>query len=288
MTALRPPDRELVELVGALAPYWGGEAEVVATYFRSSERSPETDRQWLGRQCHKELVDGVDVRLGILQATLAGTTGAEVEASAGATADADRHRLLRWAVEATEELHHYCLFADVYDSLGGDGDPPLAPATVRAEYGWPANDELRAIRTAHRAEHGSLGWRALVVTEGGFGVLYAAGAALADGDAVDRRIAAACQHVLDDEFDHVLEGITGNDVGASDDGPLLRELCVAQSAARIRMRNEQFGFPIEAARLEELVTGGGDLIAFDWERAGFLPPHQPSATAAKNSAVASR
>lgn len=285
MKALRPPDRELVELVEALAPYWGGEAEVVSSYFRSPRRSRETDRQWLGRQCHKELVDGVDVRLELLRAGLAGVeTGVE----AGTTAGAGRHRLLRWAAEATEELHHYCLFADVYDSLGDKRDLPLAPATVRAEYGWPANDDLRAIRIAHRAEHGRLGWRALVVTEGGYGVLYAAGAALASGDAVDRHIAEACQHVLDDEFDHVLEGITGSDVGHADDGPLLRAMCVTQSAARIRMRNEQFGYPIGPARLDELAAGGGDPIAFDWERAGFLPPHQPSATAARNSAIASR
>jgi hypothetical protein len=59
MSALVTPPSGLVGLVGALAPYWGGEAEVVDAYFASADRSPESDRRWLARQCHKELVDGV-------------------------------------------------------------------------------------------------------------------------------------------------------------------------------------------------------------------------------------
>jgi hypothetical protein len=247
-------------LVEALAPYWGGEAEVVRAYFESSTRTAATDRVWLARQCHKELVDGVDVRLPRLQDALADATVT------------DRRRLLRWATEAAEELHHCCLFAEVHDALGGESEPPLVLATVRQEWSWNANDALRALRETHRSEHGELGWRALVVTEGGCGVLYAAGAALAGRSPRDDLIAGACQHVLDDEFDHVLEGIAGDDAQPSDDWPLLRDLCVAQSVARIRMRDEQFEHPVHHRRLDELVDGGGCPISFDWQRAGFRPP----------------
>jgi hypothetical protein len=267
------PSPGLVGLVDALTPYWGGEAEVVDRYFESSARTPEADRRWLARQCHKELVDGVESRVALLQDGLA--TGAE------------RAELLRWAQEAAEELAHYCLFADAHDALGPD-QPPLTPVAARDDWHWRANDELRELRVAHQAEHGRIGWRALIVTEGGYGVLYAAGAARAGGARADDLIARACQRVLDDEFEHVLQGIAGADAVDDEDWGLLTELCVAQSAARIRMRDEQFGHPVDADRLAVLMAGGGDPVAFEWERSGFLPPHQPSATAPRKSPIASR
>jgi hypothetical protein len=277
MSALVAPPCGLVGLVAALAPYWGGEAEVVDAYFASADRSPESDRRWLARQCHKELVDGVDGRLAQLAAGLAGTGAGE----------GDRSSLRRWAHEAAEELDHYCLFADAHDALAPDR-PPLTPEEARTAWTWAANDVLRALRVRHRAEHGRIGWRALIVTEGGYGVLYAAGAALAGRGGTDELIARACQRVLDDEVDHVLQGLAGGDAVDGEDWALLSELCVAQSAARIRMRDEQFGHPVDGARCDVLVAGGGPAAAFDWERCGFTPPHQPSASAARNSAVASR
>ncbi len=275
MSSLAAPSSGLVALVAALAPYWGGEAEVIDAYFASPRRRAETDRVWLARQCHKELVDGVDGRLAQLADALAAGAGQ------------DRHLLRRWAHEAAEELDHFCLFADAYDALDPD-QPPLTPTEARQRWTWPANDELRALRLAHQAEHGRVGWRALIVTEGGYGVLYAAGAALAGRGGTAELIALACRRVLEDEVDHVLQGIAGADAVDGEDWPLLVELCVAQSAARIRMRDEQFGHPVEPARCDELVGGQGPPLAFDWERCGFADPHQPSATASTKSATASR
>ena len=94
--------------------------------------------------------------------------------------------------------------------------------------------------------------------------------------------------MLDDEFNHVLQGIAGADAVDDEHWALLSELCVAQSATRIRMRDEQFGHPVAWGRLEALVAGHGEPAAFEWERSGFAPPHQPSATASMKSATASR
>ena len=60
------------------------------------------------------------------------------------------------------------------------GEPPLAPAAAREAWTWPANDEApeRCAARAWPSTAVSAG-RALIVTEGGYGVLYAAGAALA-------------------------------------------------------------------------------------------------------------
>lgn len=249
MRELAAPPAEIVELVAALQPYWGGEAEVIRTYFDSPFRSRATDRVWLARQCHKELVDGVDARMAFLKD------------SSRCADPAERRRLAR---DAVEEFHHYRLFASVHDALGAEDAAPLEPAVARTEYGWPANDALRQLRDAHSARYGRLGWRALLITEGGSGVLYAAGAALAGRSADDDLIAAACQKVLHDEAGHVLQGLVGNDARSDHDPHVLRNLCVEQSAARIPMRNEQLGNPVTPDRLAVLVAGGGKRVAFDW------------------------
>src|SRR5260221_11158601 len=44
----------LKRLIDTAAPYWAGEAEVFRTYWDWSQRTRETDRQWLSRQCSKE------------------------------------------------------------------------------------------------------------------------------------------------------------------------------------------------------------------------------------------
>ena len=46
----------LRRLIDAATPYWGGEAEVVRTYWTGHQRTRETDRRWLARQCYKELL----------------------------------------------------------------------------------------------------------------------------------------------------------------------------------------------------------------------------------------
>jgi hypothetical protein len=273
LSTLPSPPEGLVRLIATLTPYWGGEAEVVAAYFGGA-RTVGSDRRWLARQCHKELVDGVDQRLGLLVEALAADAG-------------DRPRLQRWAHEAAEELDHFCLFAEAHDALAPD-EAPLTPPVARDQWGWPANDDLRTLRFAHLDDHGRIGWRALIVTEGGYGVLYSAGAAMAGGGGQDELIARACQRVLDDEVDHVAQGIAGADAVEREDWDLLIELCVAQSAARIRMRDEQFGHPLPADRRDELVAGHGVPVAFDWAACGFADPHEPSATATKKSATAAR
>ena len=45
-------------VIAANAPYWGAEAEICRTYFRSPGRSAESDARWIARQAAKELLDG--------------------------------------------------------------------------------------------------------------------------------------------------------------------------------------------------------------------------------------
>ena len=62
-TQARRASRELHALIAANAPLWGGEAEVIATYFASPQRTAATDAAWIARQCFKEMIDGAVGRL---------------------------------------------------------------------------------------------------------------------------------------------------------------------------------------------------------------------------------
>jgi hypothetical protein len=51
------------------------------------------------------------------------------------------------------------------------------------------------------------------------------------------------------------------------DWTLLGELTTAQLKLRIRMRNEQFGFPLAQDRIAAIEHGEIEPLAFDWDRA---------------------
>jgi len=260
MTALRAP-RELHDLIAANGRFWAAEAEVFATYFASPERSAATDAVWLARQCFKEMIDGVVGRLGQLTAQAEFAT--TVERSEAALAD----EVVR------VELKHYAAFAIAYRLSAGlvDGSVEASP---RIGADWPENAELQALRARQRRDHGEIGERAAAFTEGGYCTLYRAGIALRGGSALDEAIADACAQVLDDEWDHMLQGIAGlAEVPlAKDQWRRLEALTVAQGRCRILMRNAQFGFPLSTGRLNELLNGASEPMAFDYARAGLLPP----------------
>ena len=94
---------------------------------------------------------------------------------------------------------------------------------------------------------------AVTLTEGGGGALYEVCIAQRRG-AAEKKIAAAFKAIHADEKDH-------KDAGARRLAGLLRsrrdyeraaEIVCAVSAQRLRMRNEQFGFPLSEAELDEL------------------------------------
>ncbi len=256
------PSPGLRALVEANAPYWGGEAEVCVTYFRSPSRTAATDRLWLLRQCYKEMVDGVVFRLLAMQ----GAYPVDALGPGGVPVDEDTRT----------EVAHFLAYADALRVLDGPDAPPLDTATLLAA-DWDENRALMQLRREHHAAWAEPGRRAYAFTEGGYCTLYRVGMALgedADAGPVDRAIAAASRVVYDDEWGHMLEGIAGlEDHRMSDaDWARLRDLSVEQSRARIRMRNAQFSHPVSAARMAELEAGRAEPVVFDWHRAGFTPP----------------
>jgi len=80
------------------------------------------------------------------------------------------------------------------------------------------------------------------------------------------RIAAACEKVYTDEIGHMRDGFIGlsreklkraewDEIGA-----MVRKILMQ----RIHMRNEQFGYPLSAARIREIEAGRIEPLPFDY------------------------
>jgi hypothetical protein len=54
-----------------------------------------------------------------------------------------------------------------------------------------------------------------------------------------------------------------------EDWVILTDLTVEQMSYRIKLRNAQFGFPIDPERERAICAGDGEPIEFDFERAGM-------------------
>lgn len=253
-------------LVAVAAPLWAGEAEVVRTYWTSPKRTVQTDMLWLARQCFKEFwgsgvskYDRGGVFLGVMKKL--------IETAPAIDTTLDRSEVLDTLEGLKAEFSHYCAFADVYDEIRPVGAPKLNPHVLEA---WAEEDALTALRYKHQDEHGAVGMRACKFTEGGYCTLFSEGMALAGKGGLEEKIAAACAMVYEDEFGHMLAGMTGitTDAGLKDaDWKLIETLVVAQLQKRIYMRNGQFGYPLEEARIQAIFRGDIKPIAFDYAKA---------------------
>lgn len=93
--------------------------------------------------------------------------------------------------------------------------------------------------------------------------------ALLGSGGINEAIARVCEHIYDDEFDHMLPGLIHTDRHglSAAEWELLGKMTVEQLRCRIRMRNAQFGFPVAPARIEAMCAGQCAPLAFDYERA---------------------
>ena len=247
----------LASLVRANEPFWGGEAEVIRSYWDSPTRSRETDNKWLVHQIYKEYWHGIRPSADSFNAQLP-----------HAGADIGRTKLLEAAEVLHEEVQHFSLFADLYRVLEGV-DFALSPAELKVRGSWPEDDELMKLRERHKAESAALGGRAYRFTEGGHCALFTEGMKLVGRGAFDDALAGVCRQINEDEFNHMLLGIVGLDdakMSPSDWDTLIR-YTVAQMKMRIVMRDAQFSHPVSKDRLAELLAGKATPAKFDFERA---------------------
>jgi len=264
----------LRDLIDRSAKLWAGEAEIVRTYFHSDSRTRETDRAWLERQCFKEIWgSGLTGRNeSLIQGWSKQLSDWFPKIDQGGNGGISRYEALEIAEALHEEFEHYCLFADAYDAMAANGEANISPMGIK-DVEWKAEEKLAELRRDHRAEHGDLGWASTRFTEGGYCTLFAEGMALGnDPDGHDGRngmIAKACRSVYEDEFAHMLIGITeADDPDMSDtDWQTFGELAILQLQHRLPMRNEQFGYPVGETRMVEILNGDIDPLSFDYAKA---------------------
>ena len=261
----------LKKLIDAAAPYWAGEAEVFRSYWDWSGRSRESDRRWLARQCSKEVWGSGLAPLD--KGIFLGPAEQLVAAFPKIDIGIGRHEVLDIAEGLRAEFAHYCAFADAHDALALPGEPKLNPQAVKAA--WKEDLELSELRFAHKNENANLGERATRFTEGGYCTLFSEGMKLmhkvqGPHGRANRLIAEACALVYEDEFGHMLKGVVGLDGErlSSAQWQTLERMSIEQLRARIRMRNAQFGSPLEGAALERAHAGGCAPIEFDYLKAG--------------------
>ena len=262
----------LRDLIDKASIFWAAEAETCRTYFESPDRTRESDRAWLAKQCFKEIWGSGLTAKGDGGAMLQEFSRRLIDMFPKIDVEVDRREALEIAEALHEEFEHYCLFADAYDAMAAPGEPKITPMELR-NHDWAGDDALSELRRRHRAAHGEIGWRSTRFTEGGYCAILSEGAKLAtDPDGHEGRnglIAAACQPVFDDEFLHMLYGIGSIEEDPLDeaDWALFSDLALAQLRLRPPMRNEQFGFPVDAARMEAMLNGDIAPLPFDYARA---------------------
>ena len=257
---------QLQRLIAANAPLWAGEAEIARTYWTAPIRTRETDKTWLRDQCWKEYV-GVAMGPGgaLEENRLTGLIPTLSDWVPQLDITIDRHAMREELEKHFIEYTHYCLFADVYDSLLEPGEAKLNANQLKV---WPEEDALAKFRAAIRRGKGKL-TRATGFTEGGYCTLYSEGAKLKDKPGLDGRIGRACQRVYDDEFGHMMYGIAGmeiEDLTAADWDELIDMTCQILRL-RLHMRNAQFSHPLSDRRIAEIIAGKIEPVEFDYARA---------------------
>jgi hypothetical protein len=236
------------ELTRYAARYWAGEAEIAHTFF-AQKRTGEEHLRWLRLQAYKELQprdDGLILRLvDKLKADYVNIDGS-----------VSREDFLYTVQFLEEEFRHYVLFAGVIDFITGGH---LTPKDL-ADAEYPEERKLRLLRKQLAEEHGSLARFASSFCEGGGASIYYEGM-LIGGDPLTDHISVACKGVHDDEVDHAAHGSVNLTAEArtEDNWTLARQMVGAISRQRVRMRNEQFGFPLSEARLIEIDDGNIEL-----------------------------
>jgi hypothetical protein len=257
-------------LIDAAAPYWAGEAEVFRVYWSWDQRTRETDRLWLARQCSKEVWGSGLAPLD--KGIFLGPAEQLVALFPRIDVDVDRHEVLDVAEGLWAEFLHYCAFADAHDALALPGEAKLNPHAVKSA--WKEDLELSELRFRHKRENPKLGDRATRFTEGGYCTLFSEGMSLRNS--TDKKhakanalIAHACSKVYEDEFGHMLKGVAGLDLEGltSIDWRTLEAMSVAQLKGRILMRNAQFSYPLAGQHLEAALAGRCKPLPFDYEKA---------------------
>jgi len=242
--------RDLTRLAEA---YGAAEAEIVRAYFRK-HKSKTDHLRWLRAQAFKEY--------SAIKPIFTALAALYPDVDQGI----DRHDFEELTEKLADETKHARLVMDLLQEINGRkvtfADLLWLPedrklAKIRARYSKSyatllhGNGAIKAKEIRRKDEE--LERAAITLTEGGGGALYQVCSRLKKRG-IDGKIAAVFKEILLDEVEH-------KDTGARSLAPLIRttaaykraaEIICAVSSQRLRMRNEQFGFPLSKDEVKAL------------------------------------
>jgi len=246
-------DQYVDQLALLATAYRKAEVQVVNAFFKKP-RSSTDHLRWLRAQGFKEysairpLIDAL------------ATLHRQIDRGV------DRHRYAELTEKLADETRHARLVMDLLQEITGKKITPRQLtwlpedrklARVRAKYSKSyaallhGSDKISSSEIKRRDEE--LERAAITLTEGGGGALYQVCAKLKK-NGVERKIASVFREILRDEVEH-------KDSGARELARLIRgqnayhraaEIIREVSKQRLRMRNEQFGFPLTENQLMAL------------------------------------
>lgn len=233
--------------------YWSAEAELVRAYFRK-RRNKKSHIRWLKAQAFKEYS-----AIKPLIATL-------MKLHPYIDREMDRHQYEELGEKLADETKHARLIMDLLEEITGRKITPKdllwlsedkRLAQVRARYsrtyaGLLHGYEIPTAREIRRRDE-DLERAAITLTEGGGGALYQVCRKI-NGGKIERKIAAVFNEIYLDEMKHKDAGALALEKLVESRKDYERAARVIQNilAQRLRMRNEQFGFPLNEGRMRKI------------------------------------
>ena len=187
----------------------------------------------------------------------------------------DRHQFEELTEKLADETKHARLVMDLLEELTGKkvtfADLLWLPedrklAKIRARYSKSLATLLHgngAIKTKEiRRQDEELERAAITLTEGGGGALYEVCSKLKK-PGVERKVARVFRQILLDEMAHKETGARALAAGVKTETGFKRAARIVAeiSSQRLRMRNEQFGFPMSEKEVQALDKRAGQLAA---------------------------
>ncbi len=253
------------ELARVAAIFAAGEAEIAETFFKWNQRDRDKEVLWLTKQAGREI-----------ESTFTGLKEI-VEKVGGDIAKSDQYWVDQWGGDVNrnwleenlfrtkQELNHGNLCVDIVEWL--TGEPLDIKEVVRRYNRWNPDPSLpdmtewvRLADLFREQEARQESWARLITSQGlleggSCGLFYAA--TQLSGSELNDRLASAFTVVLGDERGHgpanvyqIADAFTTQEAV---DGA--KSLMVERGIQRLRMRNEQFSYPIDEDRIQEIAAG---------------------------------
>ena len=246
------PDQDVADqLIAVAKPFWEAEAEIARRFF-AGRPSREAYIRYLGSAVYKELNPTIgygptDGYANALHMAFCGILEDFPRLGAGA----DRRAMLTSLKMMTEEFEHYVVLAEVLEFVLGR---PLDEKDIGQ---MPQDRKLNEMRRRYVESGDPCLVAAMGLTEGGGARTFREAAGLSGG-AIEERLAAAMRIVHADEKDHYEDAAAAAAaaVGSAEELERMKRALREVSIQRVRMRNEQFDFPMTEREVAALAVDG--------------------------------